>query len=104
MKQISFFETEQEFYGGSLARAGKRKKGRPMATKRPLHLVLEAKYRILYRHKELLYKQIYAKAAHFGLTAYSVSVNHDHVHFLLRIASRSLYKGFIRALTGIVAR
>ncbi len=104
MKHISFFETEPEFHGGTISLAKRRKKARPIGTKRPLHLVLKAKYRILFKHKELLYKEIYAKAAHFGLTAYGVAVNHDHVHFILRIASRSLYHGFIRALTGVIAR
>jgi hypothetical protein len=104
MAQLSFFPKEPDFHGGGLARKGRRKKARPLNEKRPLHLVLKAKYKIFYPLREKLYAEIREKAKHFGLTAYGLAVNLDHLHFILRIPSRRLYRAFIRAFAGVVAR
>jgi REP element-mobilizing transposase RayT len=103
MKQISFFPCEKPIHGG-IIRLGERKKARPLNRDRPIHLVLKAKGKMLYPHRDYLYKQIYAKGEHFGVRVYSVAVNHDHVHFIIRIHNENFYKGFIRALTGVIAR
>ena len=40
----------------------------------------------------------------FGIRLYDQAVNHDHLHFVLKISGRREYAQFIRALTGFLAR
>ncbi len=39
----------------------------------------------------------------FGVRIYQQSINSNHLHLLLRITNRSLYKAFIKALSGQIA-
>ncbi|WP_187590285.1 hypothetical protein, partial [Gordonia sp. OPL2] len=68
MKQLSLFPSEEKVHSGIL-HAGKRKNARPLSHKRPLHLVLKAKRRILYPIRAAIYEEIRRKAEHFGITA-----------------------------------
>lgn len=43
-------------------------------------------------------------ARRFGVTNYGLVVNTDHIHAVIRIHSRRLYRKFITALTGYLAR
>lgn len=43
-------------------------------------------------------------AGKFRVKAYGVAVNHDHVHFVLKVPGRAEYIAFLRALTGAIAR
>ena len=40
----------------------------------------------------------------FHIRVYNLSVQKDHIHFLIKIEDRESYKKFTRALTGILAR
>jgi REP element-mobilizing transposase RayT len=103
MKQLSMFPKAILVYGGTLV-GSRRKSARPLAEDRPLHVVLKASKAVIYANRRAIYDEIRDKAAHFGLKAYGIAVNHDHVHLVLRIIRKEFYHAFIRALTGVLAR
>lgn len=103
MQQLSLFKTNSHlFHGGALAK--KRKTRRPLCSKRPLHIVLKSKQRNLYSHKVFLNKRIEVHAIKSGIKIYSLAINSDHIHFVVKIPNRDSYKRFIRALTGDLGR
>lgn len=102
MRQYSLFKPTPKFHGGTHAR-GKRKTLRPLATRKPLHLVLKSS-RNLYRHRSLIEFQVFKQSELAQIRLFHKAVAADHVHLVLRIPSRNAYKAFVRALTGILAR
>lgn len=100
--QYSFFKKPQLFHGGELA-VGKRKSARPLARKRAVHFVLKSG-RGLYKHADFIEALVRRQGRKFTVRIYSVAVAHDHVHFVALLPTRELYAGFIRAITGLLAR
>ena len=103
MQQRQFFENPKLFHGGQLS-VGRRKTARVLCSKRSLHVVLKAERKILRTHRSTVLAYAKKYATHSGVKIYQQSVQHDHVHLLLRIPSRAGYKRFVRALTSILAR
>lgn len=61
--------------------------------KRPMHLVLKAKGKIFYPHRQMVEEEIRGKGKHFGHTIYSVAVNHDSPAFYFsHLAARTLQR------------
>lgn len=69
-----------------------------------MHFVLKARESLLYANRLLLESELRRLSSKFGLRVYSIAVNFDHVHFTAVLPGRREYVGFIRALTGILAR
>lgn len=81
------------------------KQKRPLATNRPIHLVLKTTSSIiLLRNGKTVQTTISRLAKRFGITVYQVAVHADHVHLAIRIPQRKAYTGWIRSLTGVLAR
>ena len=105
MKQMTLFKNEQPTFHGGQINHGRRKARRPLATKRPLHLVLKC-------HKDLSLFSKFDEVKYlinkysfkFHIKIYSLSVQQDHIHFLIKIENRESYKKFSRSLTGVLAR
>lgn len=105
MKQISFFKKQNLEFGGSQNKTGRRKVARVLDSRRPMHLVLKSKQSIsLFRNQLKLRAVLKKQAKTFGIKIYSHSIQKDHWHLVVKITNRYLYRGFIRALTGILAR
>jgi REP element-mobilizing transposase RayT len=105
VKQLTMLKKPKTEFGGSLESKGKRKTERPLDRNRPMHFVLKSnKAIVLIRNQRSLRKIIGKQAGTFGIKIYSETVQKDHWHIVLRITNRRLYRGFIRALTGLVAR
>lgn len=105
MRQLNLFKNEQlQFHGGKINQ-GKRKKRRPLATKKPIHLVLkcEKNLSLFDEFSEVKY-YINKYSFKFHIRIYHLSIQHDHIHFLIKIDDREFYKKFTRSLTGILAR
>ena len=103
-KQLNFFAKSDKQSGGSLG-IGKRKVARVLGTRTPIHFVLKSQKSInLYLQRPLLQKLLYRYAQRFGIKIYKESVQRDHWHFCIKMTNRHLYRGFIRALTGTIAR
>lgn len=67
-------------------------------------MVLKSKQKNLYSQKDFLEKNIGLHAKKYGLKIYSLAINFDHIHLLVKIPNRDQYKNFIRALTGNLAK
>lgn len=103
-KQMSLLKKPAKEFGGSLL-AGKRKTARTLDSRKPVHFVLKSKKTIhLTLHRKALRQLLNRYAKQFGIKVYSESVQKDHWHFCLKITNRYLYRAFIRALTGTIAR
>ena len=104
MKQLSFIKKPVTEFGGSLLK-GKRKSERVLNSRKPMHLVLKTKSAFsLFKQKKKLQSVLRKQAKIFGVKIYSESIQSDHWHLCLKITNRRLYRGFIRSLTGIIAR
>jgi REP element-mobilizing transposase RayT len=103
MRQIPLFKNSPLFHGGEINQ-GKRKMRRPLCSKRPLHCVLKARNRNLYAHRAWIEAKARALAHKFQLKVYSLAVNFDHVHLVLKFPSRREYAAFVRSFTGLLAR
>ena len=94
-------------HGGSLCQ-GKRKELRPITTKKAMHLVFRSdnatKELSFLKHEGLVRRLIKENAKRFYVQVYEVSINSNHLHFLVRPKSREGFKNFLRAFTGILAR
>jgi REP element-mobilizing transposase RayT len=104
MKQLTFIKNPKVEYGGALLN-GRRKTERVLNSRKPMHLVLKTKNTFsLFKQKKKLQVVLRRQAKTFGVKIYSESIQSDHWHICLKITNRRLYRGFIRSLTGIIAR
>ncbi len=110
-KQFSFLNSEpipKRFFGGALLH-GRRKGLRPLSRKDSVHFVLRSEWAM--GRDSFLAKRNYASiqyiikrfAKKFGVRIYQQSINSNHLHLLLRITNRALYKAFIKAISGQIA-
>ncbi len=101
MKQLSMLKKPTTEFGGSLETKGRRKTERPLDRNKPMHFVLKSnKAFVLFKNQVGLRKLLRKQAETFGIKIYSETIQRDHWHIVLRITNR----GFIRALTGLIAR
>lgn len=100
--QYSLFKKPLLFHGGEL-KTSKRKIARPLARKRAIHFILKSG-RDIYKHASFIEALIRRQGGRFSVRVYSVAVAHDHVHFVALVPVREKYAGFIRAITGLLAR
>lgn len=103
MRQLSLITPSPLFHGGELAH-GKRKSRRPLCTKRAVHLILKSRSANLYAKRIKIEQEARRLCAKFKIKAYSLAVNRDHIHFVLKFPGRESYKAFLRAFTGLLAR
>jgi REP element-mobilizing transposase RayT len=88
-----------------LSKRGKRKCARPLSLRAPTHLVLKAWDRtLLFQNKPLIQGQIHKLSRQFGIRVYGLAVQSDHIHGVMKVPSRRLYRAWIRALAGTLAR
>ena len=96
-------------HGGSLSR-GKRKKRRPVSTKKAMHIVMRAesaKKELSLRHPRnllIVEHSIRSFAKRFHIRIYRFSINSNHIHIMQRAKSRELFQNYLRALAGTIAR
>jgi REP element-mobilizing transposase RayT len=104
MKQLNLLPQVRPYFGGALEMSP-RKSIRPLSLRNPTHLVLKAKLCFnLFKNKAHIQKIIMKQSKTFGVKVYGISIQRDHIHLNLKIFSRRMYKGFIRAVTGLIAR
>lgn len=104
MKQLTLIEKPKTEFGGSFLK-GRRKTQRILNSRKPIHLVLKTKKAfVIFKQKNKLQFILRKQAKTFGIKIYSESIQSDHWHICLQITNRRLYRGFIRSLTGLIAR
>lgn len=103
------FKIKREF-GGSLLNKSNAKTARPVSTKEAMHIVLKSsfakgKHSMLGKNRTArIRKAIDAQAQRFQVKIYEFANVGNHLHLLVRVAQRDLFKGFLRAICGLIAR
>ena len=88
---------------------GKRKRRRPIHTKKPMHLTMRsesAKGRLslgLPRHRNFIERKVREYAVKWGIRIYTFSNNSNHLHMVIRAGTRVGFQNFLRALSAQVA-
>ncbi|MGE3756316.1 MAG: transposase [Pseudobdellovibrionaceae bacterium] len=97
-------------YGGELRKKRKGRGARPLSSREPIHLVLkgtlakkEWSFRLPKNHKTVS-ELIYRLSNLYGIRIDQKAIMGDHIHFVLRMKNRALYKRFIRRLCGRLAQ
>ena len=93
-------------HGGSLS-IGRRKSERPLSTRKPIHLTLRSSRAkgawSLRRFKDGIRKLAEKVATRWGIKIYSLTVNGNHLHVVIRIGNRKCFQNFLRVFSGQVA-
>lgn len=110
-KQLGFEILEDnnvKHFGGAYLNKGNPKKKRPISIKNSSHLVMRSLWavgpRSLLRHDEKIKEIVTAQAKVFGVKIYKRANGGNHLHMIVLPRSRIAFKGFIRAITGLIAR
>jgi REP element-mobilizing transposase RayT len=107
-QQLKFFKNTQRFFGGRLL-YGKRKSQRPLSTKDALHFVMRSlwakgPYSFLQPHnRKEIERLLMCMSKKYGVKIYRQSIQSNHIHLVIRISKRDLYKAFVRVLSGKIA-
>jgi REP element-mobilizing transposase RayT len=110
-KQLSLFTDSirpQKFFGGALLE-GRRKSMRPLTSKDSIHFVLRSSWAmgsdsfLAQRNRQKIDQIISRFAKKFGVRIYERAINSNHLHLLLRMTNRRLYRAFIKAVSGQIA-
>ena len=111
-KQLAFdqrFTTDERAFGGTLLRNKANRGARPIAVKRPMHVVLRStqavgKQSFLSPKKVKRVEAIIRKfALKNGVKIFQIGNAGNHIHILLQVGNRYLWNGFIRGLTSALA-
>lgn len=106
--QFSLFKPQVKFHGGALLYK-KRKSMRPLSSKDSIHFVLRSQWAmgadsfLVTRNRKAIERTINRFSKKFGVRIYQQSINSNHIHILLRITNRILYRAFIKAISGKIA-
>lgn len=99
----------QRFFGGSLLKRSHAKRSRPLTTKLPLHLVLKSsqargsRFLLNSRNAHVVFRITNAMGKKYGVRIYEYANAGDHLHMLIKLSNRHLWRPFIRELTGRIA-
>lgn len=90
-------------FGGELL-TGKRKEKRPLSDKKPMHLILRSDtVKVFKPTNKQLRNFIYKIADKYGIKIYELALNHNHIHFVMKLKNKARYNSFIRELTSKIA-
>ncbi len=114
-KQGSLFSSPSKDFplshGGKLRQRRNGRKARPLSAREPLHLVFKLnKHRL--RHRSLRSHQgfklvqaiVRRYSKHFYVQIEQISIQHDHIHCLIRTKRHSQYQNFFRVVAGQIAQ
>jgi len=95
-------------HGGSLAQ-GKRKSARPIDPKQGLHVVLRSSQArghqsmLNAQYCEHIHDLVHQLAKHWGVRVYRFANVGNHIHLLIKVPSRAIWRRYIRELSGGIA-
>jgi REP element-mobilizing transposase RayT len=99
-----------DHFGGRYLQNYNPKSKRPMDSKKALHLVLKSSQAVgekslnSHKFKTKIWDIICNHAEKRGIKIYEYANGGDHLHLLLRAKHRDEYSGFIRTISGLIAR
>lgn len=110
-KQLGFEILERKsvaYFGGAYLKNSNPKEKRPISTKRSMHLVMRSLVakgsKSLLRRDQDIREIISFQAKHFGVKIYRFANSGNHLHLVVLPRSRQAFNGFIRAISGLIAR
>ena len=96
-------EKSLKIFGGENL-IGKRKTARLLSDKKPIHLILRSNtLKVFTPTNKSLKRLIYNLAEKYSIKIYELALNHNHIHFVIKLKNKNLYKFFIRELTSKMA-
>lgn len=109
-KQLSLFgKTSGKTDHGGASRVGRRKVARPLATKKPMHLVLRSsraagEWSFLRRKNRVVIKALLERLAlRYGVKVMGFENVGNHLHLIVQGKSRPLLQSFLRTLPAKIA-
>jgi hypothetical protein len=110
-KQLGFEILEGKaikHFGGAYLKNSNAKVARPISFKKSMHLVMRSsyakgEYSFLKRDKKIQ-EIIGTQSKAFGVKVYRQANGGNHLHLVILPRSRSAFNGFIRAISGLIAR
>jgi REP element-mobilizing transposase RayT len=110
-KQLGFEILEikgVKYFGGAYLKNSNPKEKRPISTKRSMHLVMRSSHakgaNSFLRRDRKIREVIAAQAKRFGVKVYRQANGGNHLHLIVLPESRAAFQGFMRAITGVIAR
>lgn len=113
-KQLELFETmtASEFGGSLLGKSATShaKLPRPLTTRQPIHLVMKSKAATGSRsmlapeNANFIRRLLHRLAKKYGVKVYRYANGGNHLHMLVTIHNADLFKHFLRAAAGLIAR
>ena len=112
-KQFDFNKPNWQFrynHGGTLRNKRRGRTARPLSTKAPIHLVFKTDIKSLRRGLrsplgfKIVNQTIQKYARRFFIKVEQISINHDHIHLLVRFPKRSHGQAFLRTVAGQIAQ
>jgi len=97
-------------FGGALLKKSNPKEKRPISTKHTMHIVMRSQHAkgkrsfLAKRNREAVNRIIKHQASKHGLRLYRYENVGNHIHILLRTGHRKWLIGFLRSVTGLIAR
>ena len=112
MKQQDFFKFKSatKGFGGSLLKGANAREKRPVSSGHAIHVVMRSeiakgKLSMRYRsHRKKVDDLVRRQAERWGMKIYRYANVGNHLHILLRPASRRRFAGFLRSVSGLIAR
>lgn len=109
MRQRTFFYTpskNQLSYGGDLRKSSKGRGARPLSSRHPIHLVFKVNKKAVRgglrssRSFSLINLLLKKYAYKFYVKVEQFSIQHDHIHILIRGGRRAQLQSFLRVVAG----
>lgn len=97
-------------HGGVLRQKRRGRRARPISTRDPIHLVFKADRKALRRgfrsplEFAIINRLIKTFSKRFFIKIHQYSINHDHLHLVIRTSRRSLHHHFLRVVAGQIAQ
>ncbi|MDZ4676911.1 MAG: hypothetical protein SGI74_05315 [Oligoflexia bacterium] len=110
-KQLGFeflADRNIKHFGGAYLKNSNPKSARPLSTKRCMHLVMRSSYAkgpysLLKKNREIQ-NIINTQGKAFGVKVYRQANGGNHLHLIILPRSRQAFIGFVRAISGLIAR
>jgi hypothetical protein len=108
--QVALFQlsAQKKYFGGAYLRNSHAKVKRPITVKTPMHLVMRSELakgpHSLLKLERRVQKIIYDQGRKFGVKIYRLANAGNHLHLVILPRSRRAFLGFVRAISGLIAR
>jgi hypothetical protein len=108
--QVALFQVsaQKKYFGGAYLKNSHAKVKRPITVKAPMHLVMRSELAkgpcSLLKVERRVQKIIYDQGRKFAVKVYRLANAGNHLHLIILPRSRRAFLGFVRAISGLIAR